>query len=362
MNVFYNADTHSALQKNAPHADVLRADVPHSGITYIPSKAYVSCSLCPRNCGVNRAAGATGFCNESAELKIASACLHFGEEPPVTARGGSGTIFISGCNLGCSFCQNYQISREGMGRAVSTDEFVSICSALESAGAENINIVTGSHAIPAIAEGIGAAKKAGLGIPVCWNSSAYESLEALEMLAGLADIWLPDLKTLNSAMSLSLFGIKDYGKTAKSAIKRMIELSALQFTDSTPEKMLSGVIIRHLVLPGCLQNTRQVLDWLKEHADGKACISLMSQYTPVRTHTGRDKNRTQPVFPDRFINEKEFDQIQSLIFEYDFEHLFYQELENDDSWLPDFNRTQPFSNALAKPLWHWKNGFTNRQL
>ena len=323
-------------------------------------QAYLSCRLCPRNCGVNRSAGKTGFCKESAELKIASACLHFGEEPPVTARGGSGTIFVSGCNLGCSFCQNYQISREGMGKTVSSDEFARICAALEQAGAENINIVTGSHAVPALVQGIAKAKKAGVSIPVCWNSSAYESLEAVELLNGTADIWLPDLKTLNPQLSRALFGVKDYGKTAKAAIKRMIELSPLQFTASQPEKILSGVIVRHLVLPGCMENTRQVLDWLKENADGKACISLMSQYTPVKTQTVRKNGDS--IFPDRFINQDEFESMRRLISDYAFEHLFYQELENDDSWLPDFERIQPFSNSLAKPLWHWKKGFTNGAL
>ena len=322
------------------------------------SEAYTSCVLCPRRCGVNRNAGKTAFCGESAQLKIASACLHFGEEPPVTGKGGSGTVFVSGCNLGCFFCQNYQISRQGMGKTVDTEEFVRMCRVLEQAGAENINIVTGSHAVPALAKGIMQAKKEGLGIPVCWNSSAYESVSTVDMLAGAADIWLPDLKTAQSALSQALFGIRDYGKTAKAAIKRMIELSPLRFTQFSDksEKIVSGVIVRHLVLPGCMDNTIAVLDWLKGNADGKACISLMSQYTPIRSQ------KPAGIFPDRFINEEEFLHIKELIDEYEFEYLFYQELEPDDSWLPDFNRFQPFSNALAKPLWHWKSGFTNEPL
>ena len=360
--------------------------------------AYTSCTLCPRCCSVNRTAGQTGFCKETADLKIALACLHFGEEPPLTGRGGSGTIFISGCNLGCGFCQNYQISREGMGRIVGCEEFCRICFALEMAGAENINIVTGSHAIPAIASFLTQAKKEGLGIPVCWNSSAYESVDAVDMLAPVTDIWLPDLKTFGSAMSKALLGAGDYARTAQKAIRRMIELAPLRFkpvTTRRPQsgrkesgsekradaekskragsaadvenaanaentesagKMVSGVIVRHLVMPGCLDNTVKVLDWLKEHADGKACISLMSQYTPVV------KNGTQRNFPDRFINRDEFEYIKQLIHDYDFDYLFYQELENDDSWLPDFDRVQPFSNSLATPVWHWKNGFTNSTL
>lgn len=360
--------------------------------------AYTSCTLCPRCCSVNRTAGQTGFCKETADLKIASACLHFGEEPPLTGKGGSGTIFISGCNLGCGFCQNYQISREGMGRIVDCKEFCRICSALEQAGAENINIVTGSHAIPAIASFLTQAKKEGLGIPVCWNSSAYENIDAIDMLAPVTDIWLPDLKAFGSAASEALLGTGDYARTAKKAIRHMIELAPLRFEPVTTrrvqsgrkearsekcadaekskrasstadvenavndkntesaEKMVSGVIVRHLVMPGCLDNTVKVLDWLKEHADGKACISLMSQYTPVV------KNGTQQNFPDRFINRDEFEYIKQLIHDYDFDYLFYQELENDDSWLPDFSRVQPFSNSLATPVWHWKNGFTNSML
>ena len=162
---------------------------------------YEKCQACPRQCGVNREEGQLGFCKEPADLRIAFAGLHFGEEPLVTVFGGSGTIFFTGCTLRCAFCQNYQISQDGLGRAVSEKEFVAICLKLQAKGAENINLVTGSHHIPKIAQFIRAAKDAGVSIPFCWNSSAYESVEMLELLKGLVTIWLPDLKTLSSPLS-----------------------------------------------------------------------------------------------------------------------------------------------------------------
>lgn len=150
-------------------------------------EAYNSCILCPHNCQVNRNKGEVGVCGETADLRVAFAGLHFGEEPIITGNKGSGTIFVTGCNLGCVFCQNFQISQEKMGKSVSLDEFVEICLRLQNAGAENINIVTGSHAIPFLALALSMAKNKGLVIPICWNSSAYENIEALELLDGLVD-------------------------------------------------------------------------------------------------------------------------------------------------------------------------------
>ena len=247
---------------------------------------YSACTQCPRNCSVDRSNGICGFCKETEQLKIATACLHFGEEPLITVFGGSGTIFITGCTLRCSFCQNYQISQQGMGSAVSKEEFVEMCLKLQDLGAENINIVTGSHHIPKLAEFLGAAKTSGLIIPITWNSSGYESVESLELLHGIVDVWLPDYKTVNSIMSKELFAAEDYPNVAKKAIRWMVNNTPMKIVevrknDETREKMLSGTIIRHLVLPGRLDDTKLTLDWLKRTADGKACISLMSQYTPV---------------------------------------------------------------------------------
>lgn len=336
---------------------------------------YEKCQACPRQCGVNREEGQLGFCKEPADLRIAFAGLHFGEEPLVTVFGGSGTIFFTGCTLRCAFCQNYQISQDGLGRAVSEKEFVDICLKLQAKGAENINLVTGSHHIPKIAQFIRAAKDAGVSIPFCWNSSAYESVEMLELLKGLVTIWLPDLKTLSSPLSEKLFAAPDYPEVAKKAIQWMIKNNPLQI-QSIPEpenanpvewaesgqnrdKMTSGVIIRHLFLPGKFEETADVLSWLKDNADGKACISLMNQYTPVPfAEEGKSlekRKKALSVIEDRLVNEQEFEDIQDLLEAFDFDYLFYQELTDDTSWLPDFNRPQPFSNKLACPVWHFKD-------
>ena len=335
---------------------------------------YENCMQCPKKCGVNRTQKQKGFCQETDDLKIAFAGLHFGEEPLVTVFGGSGTIFITGCTLRCAFCQNYQISQNGYGSNVDSKEFTKMCLDLQNAGAENINIVTGSHHIPKLAEFIRAAKDAGVTIPFCWNSSAYETVESLELLKGLVTIWLPDLKTLSSSLSKDLFLAPDYPQVAAKAIKWMIQNNPLKIKtvespknaksiewaqDGEPrEKMEQGVIIRHLFLPGKFQETADVLQWLKENADTKSCISLMNQYTPVSFNEEKTKlerrQKALKAIENRLVSQEEDLDIQDLIEAYDFEYLFYQELSDDTSWLPDFTKHQPFSNALATPIWHCK--------
>ncbi len=327
---------------------------------------YSECSQCSRKCKVNRADGKKGFCGEDSALRAALACLHFGEEPLITVFGGSGTIFFTGCTLRCSFCQNYQISQEGMGKILCEEEFVKICLKLQELGAENINLVTGSHHIPLIAQYLKSAKNSGLEIPVAWNSSAYESVESLELLRGLVDIWLPDFKTLNPEMGKNLFDAEDYPETAKKAVLWMMENSPVKIVDckkngETREKMISGVIIRHLFLPGRFDDTVIALDWLKKNADKKACISLMSQYTPVPFKCDEKemqwRKKSLACFENRLVNGEEEADIKDIIEAYDFDYLFYQELSDDTSWLPDFEREQPFTNALSKSVWHWKSGF-----
>jgi putative pyruvate formate lyase activating enzyme len=301
---------------------------------------YQNCRLCPRACGVDRLAGETGFCKESAALRIACAVLHKGEEPPLVGKGGSGAVFVSGCNLGCAFCQNHQISqgiggRQGLGREVSAEAFAAICMALQKRGAENVNIVTGSHAVPAIIEGLAAAKEAGLQIPVLWNSSAYETSVALEMLSAYVDVWLPDLKTLDSAIAARFFNAPDYPAAASAAILKMLSIA------QPPKK----VIVRHLILPDYLESTREVLRWFAENAKARAQLSLMTQYTPI-TRPGLNESA-----PKRYVSEKDYNAVLEWLREYEIEDGFCQELVTGSDWLPDFTRSNPFSSELSVPVW-----------
>ncbi|MFA6505362.1 MAG: 4Fe-4S cluster-binding domain-containing protein [Treponemataceae bacterium] len=323
---------------------------------------YSACGLCDRSCSVDRTAGGRGFCGETEVLRIAVASIHRGEEPPITGLGGSGTIFVTGCTLHCSFCQNYQISREGMGAPVNTALFAEICLELERRGAENINIVTGSHAAFALSIGLDEARRRGLSIPALWNSSAYERVAAIDLAADRIQVYLPDLKTLDSTVAERYFKAHDYPEVAKKAILRMAELRPLSFVpargplppDMTekkrPEVLVSGVIMRHLVLPDQLEDTRNVLRWFADKLQGKALLSLMTQYTPVRSNENAD-------LPDRFIGEKEYQSVIDMLEVFDIEDGFYQELVVADDWLPDFERVNPFSSELSVPVWHWKSGF-----
>ncbi len=320
-------------------------------------REYESCAICPRACGVNRNAGERGLCGETAELRLSWAGLHYGEEPPITGAGGSGTIFVTGCNLRCKFCQNFQISHDGMGAAVDDDTFADICLRLERAGAENVNVVTGSHAIPALARGLDRARSRGLSVPILWNSSAYENPEALELLDGLVTAWLPDLKTLNPELSESVFDARDYPSVAKRAIRHMASRAPLEYArsrDGSAEVLSSGVIVRHLALPGRLGDTRLALEWFAERLAGTAILSLMTQYTPVEANP---RARALDEFQNRPLDEAEYDSLRALLEELGIDAGFYQELVSDSEWLPDFGRAQPFSSALAKPVWHWKGGF-----
>ena len=313
---------------------------------------YSSCSLCPRNCGVDRSSGRTGYCGQSSEMMIASALLHGGEEPPVSGEKGSGTVFFAGCTLKCSFCQNHQISRNNMGKKVSENEFAEICIALQKAGAENINLVTGTHFIPSIISGIEIARNKGLFIPVLWNSSGYETEEAVDLLSEQIDLFLPDYKTADPSFASKFFNAPDYPDAAFKAVSRMCDLKKTDFSIfDTGEMIKEGVIIRHLVMPGYMESTEKFLKIYAENFRDRAILSLMFQYSPAAA--GENINN-----PDSSVSEAECSRIYGLLDYYDIDNGFIQELENDEGWIPDFRKKMPFpGGAEQKAVWHWEKGF-----
>ena len=289
------------------------------------SVSYEQCRLCGRNCGINRRTD-HGWCGQTSSLRLAWAGLHFGEEPPVTGNGGSGTIFFSGCTLGCPFCQNWQISRHGMGRDVADREFFQICRSLQDAGAENLNLVTPSHFIPGLADILPRLEEEGIDLPVVWNSSGQESPEALEVVYPHIQIFLPDMKTLDNRVAREYYRFKKYPEIAGEAIKNMIAARPLEMDERGVMK--KGVLIRHLILPGEIDSTREVLEWFARYGKDRALLSLMSQYTPVPTPDFPD------VKPDRYLSQEEYDQVLELLYEYDLEEGFIQELITGERLAP----------------------------
>jgi len=308
---------------------------------------YSSCSLCPKKCNVNRNNEIKGFCRESNRMRIACACLHQGEEPPLIGKKGSGTVFFTGCTLKCSFCQNFQISRQGMGDKVSEDTLSQIFLSLQNRDASNINLVTGTHFIPGIIKSLDQAKAYGLTIPVLWNSSGYEEINSLRILNDSIDIYLPDLKTLDTSMAGTLFKAKDYPAKAKQTILYMINNKSLHYEN---DKLKKGVIIRHLVLPGYLDSTRAVLRWYSQEVQGRALISIMFQYIPEPSKQHDLKQYNAPL---KCISQKEYNTVLMMLEKYNLEDGFIQEPAGKDTWIPDFRKSNPFPPDFADPVWHF---------
>jgi len=236
------------------------------------------CRLCPRACGVDRAAGERGFCGAGARAVVASAAPHFGEEPCLVGSGGSGTIFLAGCNLGCAFCQNEDISRNAAGgREMDAAEVAGLMLGLESRGCENINFVTPTHFAPALAEAIVEARGRGLGVPIVWNCGGYESLDALRLLDGLVEIYMPDFKFSRAASAERYAHAPDYPARACAAIVEMHR----QVGDLVVEKGVArrGLLVRHLVMPAGGEESREVLDFLAS-VSPRTCVNVMGQYRP----------------------------------------------------------------------------------
>lgn len=310
---------------------------------------YSECRLCPRNCGVDRLQGERGYCGESARMRIAWAGLHMGEEPPLLGEKGSGTIFFSGCTLKCGSCQNCQISYEGIGREISSGELRSLMLRLQERGSANINLVTASHFTPSIVEVVAEARRLGLAIPVIWNSSGYETVSTPERLKETVDVYLPDCKSLDPEVSRRLMGAADYPEVVQPVLLKMVEDKPLIFEK---EQLRRGVMIRHLVLPGLLDQSREVLEWFAEHIRDRALLSLMFQFTPLRQEAERDA-----VHPQRTVNRREYQQVLSWLEELEISHGYVQAPARSDDWLPNFTRLNPFPQGQAVALWHYQSGY-----
>lgn len=284
----------------------------------------MNCNICPRHCNVNREVK-TGFCGVSDKLKVAKACLHFWEEPPISGEKGSGTIFFSGCNLKCVFCQNYEVSR-GFGKEITIERLVDIYKELEDKGANNINLVTACHFVPQIVKSFEIYKPA---IPIVYNSSGYESIETLKMLDGIIDVYLPDLKYSDNELAYKYSKCKDYFSVATKAI---LEMKRQQPKDLFENSLMKkGVIIRHLILPNELKNTDGVLNWFNENLSKDSYISLMGQFTPF----GQAKNIDEL---NRSLKPLEYKIEINKLLNMGFKNSFIQELESSSKeYIPIFN-------------------------
>lgn len=234
------------------------------------------CTLCPRRCGIDRSVK-KGFCGMGETPRIARAALHFWEEPCISGTRGSGAVFFSGCTLGCVYCQNYEISHEGRGKDVSVHRLAEIFRMLEDQGAHNINLVTGTPFVPAILDALEIHRP---GIPVVWNTGGYETLETLKLLEGAVDIYLPDLKHVSPRLSKLCAGAADYFAVASAAIREMCRQTGPEQYDENG-MMRRGVIVRHLILPGCTGDSIRALNFIAESLPAGTPVSLMRQYTPI---------------------------------------------------------------------------------
>lgn len=290
-------------------------------------KELDSCTLCPRNCKINRNNGELGYCKMGNKIKIARYSLHMWEEPIISGENGSGTIFFSGCNLGCIYCQNYQIAHENYGKEISLEDFVNICLKLQESGAYNINLVTGTHFIPLIKDGLLLAKEKGLKIPVVYNTSSYENVEALKILEGLVDIYLPDLKYYDDNLGEKYSNAKNYFYHASKAIEEMIrEQPKVIIKNGIMQK---GVIVRHLMLPGHLEDSKKVIKYLSQFKD-KIYISIMNQYTPVKKLKYDNLNNK--------IDDNDYDELVNYAYDLGIRNAFIQEGDTvKESFIPDFN-------------------------
>lgn len=297
---------------------------------------YEPCGLCPRRCGARRLSGARGACGMSAELTVARSALHLWEEPPISGEAGSGAIFFSGCPLRCVFCQNHEISSGGFGLPVSAARLAEMMLELQGQGALNVNLVTPSHFTPHVVEAVRMARAAGLAVPVVCNTSGYETVETVRALAEVVDVWLTDFKYSSPALAGRLSGAPDYPEVAAAALAEMLAAVRAAGGPAAGEdgRMLRGVIVRHLVLPGEVEDSCAVLDRVWALAGNDADLSVMNQYTPNE----RCRRAGGPL--SRGVSEEEYELVLCHADDLGFERIWWQEGGTvSESFVPAFDAT-----------------------
>ena len=290
-----------------------------------------ACTLCPRDCKKNRADGEIGVCGETAAMRIGRAALHMWEEPCISGENGSGAVFFTGCPLHCVYCQNYAISDGGTGRQITVEELVQIFRDLEAQGAANINLVTADHFIPQVAQAIRQAKEQGFSLPFIYNTSRYVRVEALRMLDGLVDVYLPDMKYMDVDTAAKYSHAPDYPVVAKAAIAEMVRQCGEVVLDAEDAYIRRGVIVRHMLLPKHLLEAEKIIRYLYETYGNRIYISMMSQYTPVG-----DIGVRFPELADK-VRRKSCRKLLDYAVNLGVEQAFYQEGEvAKESFIPEF--------------------------
>ncbi|MBI5780027.1 MAG: radical SAM protein [Planctomycetes bacterium] len=299
------------------------------------TRILAQCTLCPRECKINRLKDELGFCQSGKEVVISSAGPHLGEEPPISGSKGSGTIFFTNCNLRCVFCQNYQISQQGHGHPVTTGELADIMLSLQKQECHNINLVSPTHFVPQILSALALAIPKGLNLPLVYNTNGYDALATLKLLDGIVDIYLPDIKYADNRYAKEYSGVDNYVKHNRLALKEMYRQVGNLITD---EKGIAqrGLLIRHLVLPNRLSGTFDCLDFIAREISRNAYISLMSQYHPShKAHQHPEINRR--------LTPAEYKEVVAYAEKLGLENCYIQELVSSDDFLPDFQKENPFS-------------------
>lgn len=294
---------------------------------------YKSCTLCPRTCRIDWTKGEAGYCHLPADIVMDCALAHHGEEPPLSGTGGAGTIFLSSCNLGCIYCQNYQISHSSHGRHLTVLQLARVMLDLQKKGCHNVEPVTPTSQSPLIMEALYMARMQGLTVPFVYNCGGYENPDVIRLLDGMVDIFLPDFKYGLEEDSMMFSSAPEYPRFALDSIKEMVRQVGddLELENGIAQK---GIIIRHLVLPGRIENSREVLRLLKKEISTNIFLSLMAQYTPIA------KMCNHPILGRR-LTKNEYEQVTDYALKLGFDNIFVQEV-NDDELTPDFDKDNPF--------------------